>query len=61
MLIRIDTDICLLSYGTFVGFVTAHFTERFQYGGGRHGYDVPPEYLDGYIKVGLNHRLLFSL
>ncbi|KAL8991812.1 MAG: hypothetical protein Q9169_007630 [Polycauliona sp. 2 TL-2023] len=41
--------VCLMSYATFVGYVSAHLIERVHFGAGRHTYDIPLEYWRGYL------------
>ncbi|KAL8968361.1 MAG: hypothetical protein Q9183_002494 [Haloplaca sp. 2 TL-2023] len=35
------------SYAFFVAFAASDFIQRFHYGGGRHAWDLPPEYYNG--------------
>ncbi|KAI4114859.1 MAG: hypothetical protein LQ345_004437 [Seirophora villosa] len=39
--------VCILAYLAFVTYSALHFTQRFQFGGGRHTYDIPPEFFYG--------------
>ena len=54
MLISNRADTCILALVTFILFVTFNFVQRFQYGSGRHSWDLPPEYWEGNFWVGLD-------
>ncbi|KAL8965316.1 MAG: hypothetical protein Q9197_006570 [Variospora fuerteventurae] len=49
--------ICLAAYAIYVIFVSIHYVHLYDYGGGRHSYDMPPEFLYGFFwtKVVANH------
>ncbi|KAI4273741.1 MAG: hypothetical protein L6R35_006384, partial [Caloplaca aegaea] len=49
--------ICLAAYAIYVIFVSIHYVHLYDYGGGRHSYDMPPEFMHGFFwtKVVANH------
>lgn len=51
----IGTDICLAAYAIYVIFVSIHYVHLYDYGGGRHSYDMPPEFMHGFFWVSLRH------
>lgn len=51
LLIVSDADTILVAYGFFIAMATLEYIHRFHYGGGRHSYDLPPEYYQGWFGV----------
>ncbi|KAL8891576.1 MAG: hypothetical protein Q9215_001440 [Flavoplaca cf. flavocitrina] len=59
LLISIVVDTCLLAYVSFIVRVAFEFVQRFHYGGGRHSYDLPPEWYDGYFRTTVAKSYLY--
>lgn len=53
VLSRMDVVASVAALLLFIVFVALDFTQRFHYGGGRHTWDLPPEYYNGYLTVSL--------
>ena len=45
-------DTSVGSLVSLIGFTIANSIQRWRYGGGRHTWDLPPEYFNGYLRVG---------
>lgn len=50
---RMDTVASVASLLFFIAFAALNFIKRFHYGGGRHTWDLPPEYYNGTVTVSL--------
>ncbi|KAL8811170.1 MAG: hypothetical protein Q9200_002005 [Gallowayella weberi] len=55
------TVIAVVTWLMFVAFTTLDFVQRFRYGAGRHTWDLPPEYYNGYFRIGVARSYLYVL
>ncbi|KAL8815758.1 MAG: hypothetical protein Q9223_005138 [Gallowayella weberi] len=53
--------IAVVTWLMFVAFTTLDFVQRFRYGAGRHTWDLPPEYYNGYFRIGVARSYLYVL
>ncbi|KAL9019834.1 MAG: hypothetical protein Q9185_002883 [Variospora sp. 1 TL-2023] len=56
-----DDATCLVSLLGFIVFVSLDFVQRFQYGGGRQIWDLPPSMYNGYLTTGAVGICLYIL
>ncbi|KAI4134657.1 MAG: hypothetical protein LQ341_005989 [Variospora aurantia] len=56
-----DDATCLVSLLGFIVFVSLDFVQRFQYGGGRQTWDLPPSMYNGYLTTGAVGIYLYIL
>lgn len=53
ILIRSFADTSVLALAGFIVWFALHIVAKDHYGAGRHSWDLPPEYYNGYITVGI--------
>ncbi|CAO1596151.1 hypothetical protein XANCAGTX0491_000005 [Xanthoria calcicola] len=56
-----DTVASVASLLLFIAFAALNFTKRFKYGGGRHTWDLPPEYYNGHLTTGAVGSYMYVL
>ncbi|KAI4089975.1 MAG: hypothetical protein LQ339_008461 [Xanthoria mediterranea] len=61
LLILMDADTILVAYGFFIAMATLEYIHRFHYGGGRHSYDLPPEYYQGWFGTNVLRTFLYVI
>ncbi|KAL8699340.1 MAG: hypothetical protein Q9224_001458 [Gallowayella concinna] len=53
--------ISVLTWIMFIAFSTLNFVQRFRFGGGRHTWDLPPEFYNGFLRTSTSSSYLYML